>query len=231
MPKLVVVPHNRKSSAAKELANTLSRKLGYKVYRVTEEKIRRRIPFRLRGGTDKLTQLNNFNRDNIPCPEFTTDRAVAEGWINEGCVVMCRTLLMSSEGKGIVVAETREQLVNARLYTKYFKKKEEYRVHVLNGQVIDVQQKRKKRGNDANDAHIRNLSNGYVFCRDGITRPEGIEELAIRAVRSLGYSLGAVDIARNVHYDRMIVLEVNANPGMQGTTLENYANKIIEDLL
>lgn len=40
MAKLVVVPHNMKSGGAKELAKTLSNKLGYKVFRVKPEKVR-----------------------------------------------------------------------------------------------------------------------------------------------------------------------------------------------
>lgn len=63
MAKLVVVPHNMKSGGAKELAKTLSNKLGYKVFRVKPEKVRRRQAFVLRGGIDKLTQLNRFNAE------------------------------------------------------------------------------------------------------------------------------------------------------------------------
>jgi len=156
---------------------------------------------------------------------------VASGWIRDGSTVMCRTLLRASEGRGIVVAETEEQLVNAPLYTRYVPKKEEYRVHVLNGQVIDVQQKKKRRGfEDERNTKVRNLANGYVFCRDGITEPQNLRSVAIRATAALGYNLGAVDIAYNVKKDLLVVLEVNANPGMQGQTLENYANAILRGI-
>lgn len=232
MSKLVVVPNNMKSGAAKALAKTLSDKLGYKVYRVKPSSVRRRTPFVLHGGTDKLTQLNSFNRSEVEHPEFTTDINVARGWITtDGASVMCRTLLRASEGRGIVVAETPEQLVRCNLYTKYVPKKEEYRVHVLNGQVIDVQQKRKRRGfEDERNTKIRNLSNGYVFCRDGIVEPPALRPLAIKATASLNYTLGAVDVAYNVKKDKLVVLEVNANPGMQGQTLEKYATAIVARL-
>jgi glutathione synthase/RimK-type ligase-like ATP-grasp enzyme len=138
-------------------------------------------------------------------------------------------LLRGSEGRGIVVAETAAQMVAAPLYTKYVKKKREFRVHVLNGQVIDVQEKRRRREFDGErDTRIRNLANGYVFCRDGITVPPGLSDLAISATVALGYNLGAVDIAFNEHHNRLVVLEVNSTPGMEGTTLEKYATAIVE---
>lgn len=226
--RLVVVPHKMGSRAAKNLANTLSNKLGYRVLRVKPDRVAKRIPFTLHGGTDKLTQLNKFKNANVPCPDFTTDRAVALTWLANGVPVVCRTLLRASEGRGIVVAETTEQVVAAPLYTKYVKKKKEFRVHVLNGKVIDVQEKRKKKdfGNER-DTRVRNLANGYVFCRDGIVEPDNLRTLAIAATQALGYSLGAVDIAFNQHNNLLVVLEVNANPGMEGTTLETYSGEII----
>ena len=230
MPRLVLVPHNMGSKAAKGLAETLSKKVGHQVFRVTAGRVGKRIPFALREGTDKLTQLNKFKENNVATVEFTPDASVAYGWANDG-VVVCRTMLRSSEGRGIVLAETPEQLVQAPLYTRYFKKKYEFRVHVFNGTVIDVQQKRKRKGlgveDDSRDARIRNLANGYVFCRDGLVEPDGLRELALSATAALGYNLGAGDIVYNEHKRQLAVLEVNANPGLQGSTLETYANAIV----
>lgn len=230
MPKkLVLVPNNMGSRAAKALAQTLSQKLGYKVFRVKPGRERGRPAFKLSPGTAKDVQLNAFANNDVNCPEFTRDRNVAAGWIAAGDSVMCRTLLRASEGRGIVVADTVDQLVAAPLYTRYVKKKHEFRVHVLNGQVIDVQQKRKRRGfEDERNTKVRNLANGYVFCRGAITEPAGLRDAAIKATAALGYQLGAVDIAFNERRGELYVLEVNANPGMQGSTLENYANKIVE---
>jgi glutathione synthase/RimK-type ligase-like ATP-grasp enzyme len=225
--KLVLVPHNLGSQSAKELANSLSSKLGFKVFRVRPTRIKNRIPFFLKEGTDKLTQLTKFKDAGINCPEFTTSRDNALGWLNDGTVV-CRTLLRGSEGRGIVLAETPELVVEAPLYTKYFKKKREFRVHVFNGNVIDVQEKRKKQDfSNERDTRIRNLANGYVFCRGDLQEPAGLRDLAIRATNVLGYTVGAVDIAYNEHLNQLVVFEVNANPGLKGTTLENYSLNII----
>lgn len=230
MPKkLVLVPHNMGSSAARDLAAKLSEKVGHKVWRVTPQRIAGRIAFQLREGTDKLTQLIKFKENNVATLEFTTDRNVAAAWLPDNAVV-ARTVLRGSEGRGIVVAETVEQMVPAPLYTRYFKKKREYRVHVFNGQVIDIQEKRKRKElNDIweRDSRIRNLANGYVFCREGLVEPDGLRDLAVRATAALGYQLGAVDVAYNEHHRQFAVFEVNANPGLQGTTLDNYADAIV----
>jgi glutathione synthase/RimK-type ligase-like ATP-grasp enzyme len=220
------------SRSAKELADRLSEKLGYKVWRVTPEKVRRRKAFQLFSGTDKLTQFRKFAAANLPIPEWTDSRAMAASWIAGEHQVVCRTLLRSSEGKGIVFAKTIDELVEAPLYTKYTKKKNEYRVHILNGEVIDVQEKRKKRSfDDTRDTRIRNLANGYVFCRDDIKEPTRLRDLALKATAALDYPLGAVDIIYNKQQDRLVLLEVNANPGLMGETLDSYADAIIKGLV
>jgi glutathione synthase/RimK-type ligase-like ATP-grasp enzyme len=226
--KLVLVPVNLGSKGAKALADVLSEKVGHKVFRVTPDAVRNRVAFRLRPGTDKLQQFNKFKENNVSCPEHTTSIDDARRWVVDGPVV-CRTLLRASEGRGIVVAETADQLVPAPLYTRYVKKKKEFRVHVLNGEVIDVQEKRKRKevpDDFQRDTRVRNLANGYVFCRDSVHRVPALDDLAITACRALGYNLGAVDVAWNERANQYYVLEVNAAPGMQGSTLVTYADKI-----
>ena len=117
------------------------------------------------------------------------------------------------------------------MYTAYIPKKAEYRVHVLNGEAIDVQQKKKKRGFEhVRDTRIRNVNNGYVYCRDGITVTDSLTNLAIAAVNALNYSYGAVDIIYNEKHNQYYVLEVNSRPGLMGTTLEKYCQAIIKSI-
>jgi D-alanine-D-alanine ligase-like ATP-grasp enzyme len=187
------------------------------------------VAFRLREGTDKLTQFQRFKDAKVSSPDFTTDRAVAADWCRAGSPVVCRTLLRGSEGRGIVVAELENQLVQAPLYTRYVKKKKEFRVHVLNGKVIDVQEKRKQKDfpdDPQRDIRIRNLANGFVFCREDVREPDGLRRLALEAVQALGYTLGAVDVVFNERLGVLYVLEVNSTPGMEGTTLQKYADEI-----
>lgn len=225
--KLVIVPVTLGSASARALAETLSEKVGHKVWRVRPDAVRGRVAFKLRPGTDKLSQFQAFKAAGVSSPDFSVEADDARRWIADGSVVVCRTLLRGSEGRGIVVAERPEEVVQAPLYTRYVKKKKEFRVHVLNGEVIDVQEKRaKKEYEGERNTRIRNLANGYVFCRDSIVEPDGLRELAQRATDALGYTLGAVDVAYNERDNRLYVLEVNSTPGMEGTTLNNYADKI-----
>lgn len=225
--KLVIATNNLKSRSLKVLSQELSKKLDHKVYRVRPHRVKKRLYLKYFGALDKLEQLKRFTESNIPCPEYTTDINTCKEWLRNGSVVVCRTLLRSSCGKGIVIACNENELVTAPLYTKYVKKKHEYRVHVLNGKVIDIQEKRKRVGfSGERNTKIRNLANGYVFCREGVNPPKGIKELGVNAVKSLSYLSGAVDIAYNEKNNRLVVLEVNSNPGLMGKTLENYVESI-----
>lgn len=155
-------------------------------------------------------------------PEWTTSIDVARAW---NSVVVSRHLLRSSEGRGITIADTPDAIQNAPLYVKYIKKLGEYRVHVAFGEVLSISQKRRRNGNDS--SRIRNTANGYVFCRDNVVLPEGINELALKAVQALGLDFGAVDIIYNRHYNQCYVLEVNTAPGIEGTTVNEYANAFV----
>lgn len=125
-------------------------------------------------------------------------------------------------GRGVV--RRLRRVVDAPLYTKYVKKADEYRVHVFGGEVLDVQQKRKRQEvpNDEVDYQIRNLAGGWVFCRDNVDCPDSVRELAVSAVRALGLDFGAVDIGFNRHDGIGYVFEVNTAPGVEGTTLDKY---------
>jgi glutathione synthase/RimK-type ligase-like ATP-grasp enzyme len=94
-------------------------------------------------------------------------------------------------------------------------------LYVFDGQVIDVQQKRRREGANATN-EIRNTANGWVFCREGVEAPAIAVEAAKAAVEALGLDFGAVDIKCNRQGTRCAVLEVNTAPGLEGTSLVNY---------
>jgi D-alanine-D-alanine ligase-like ATP-grasp enzyme len=142
---------------------------------------------------------------------------------------MCRTLLQANSGKGIVVAEKAADVVRAPLYTKYVKKKDEYRIHVLRKpgkepEVISVQRKAKRHDAEDVDFKIRNLANGFVFVREGVVPPDDVNRQAIEAIKTTGLAFGAVDVIWNEHLGQAFVLEVNTAPGLEGQTVEDYAN-------
>lgn len=177
---------------------------------------------------NKLLFLRSLkDTEGIYFPDWCEDIDTARKWIEGGSTVVCRTLLTSHSGNGIVVAETPEQLVKCLLYTKYVKKKKEFRVHVFNGSVIDVQEKRKRPGVESNPK-IRNLANGWVYCKENIKEPDSLRETAIKVIKASNLTFGAVDIIWNEKENRCYVLEVNCAPGLEGTTIESYGVAINE---
>jgi hypothetical protein len=175
---------------------------------------------------NKIEQFQRFQQHGVSCPAFTTD--VTQLANLESKTVFARTLVNSTNGRGIVEFEYGEgQAPRAPLYTAYVPKKAEYRVHVFNDEAVDIQQKRKKRGfENERDTRVRNIQNGYVYCREGITPPAGIEALAVNAVKACAYQYGAVDIIYNEKRKMCYVLEVNSRPGLMGTTLRKYAEAL-----
>ena len=140
--------------------------------------------------------------------------------------VVCRTELAGHSGQGIVIAHDRSELVNAPLYTKYIKKKDEYRVHIGNPNFV-ISLQRKARNTDVPDDEvnweIRNHSNGFIFQRSGVTPPASVVDVALRVLAATKLDFGAVDVVYNQHHDRSYALELNTAPGLEGTTIEEYA--------
>lgn len=172
--------------------------------------------------SDKLLSFTKFAENaQLSIPQWTTDPEVARTF---GTVV-CRTVLRGHSGNGIVLWEGQGDLPRAPLYTQYVKKKHEFRVHVMNGEVIDVQQKRKRRDFDGEpDTKVRNHQNGWVYCRENLDIPNDLKDQALLAISTLDLDFGAVDLIYNERQNRSYVLEVNTAPGLEGTTLENYVN-------
>lgn len=177
--------------------------------------------------SNKLLSFRKFSEHNVSVPEWTQDKEVARSWNK---TIVCRTLLCSHSGRGIVLVEPDQEIPYAKLYVQYKKKKHEFRVHIFNGKVIDIAQKKRKVGHENRDNQIRNHANGWVFAREGITPPAGISTLALSACNALGLRAGAVDIIWNEKENKCYVLEINTAPGIEGTTCKSYTTEIIESL-
>ncbi len=178
---------------------------------------------------NKVEQFERFTQRQVSCPRFAT--TIGDARAIECKTLFARTLINSTNGRGIIEFEvSSEQYPAAPLYTEYIPKKAEYRFHVFGDKVIDIQQKKKKRefNEDERDTRIRNLHNGYIYSRDGVTPPNGAADLAIRAVAALGYQYGAVDLIYNEKRNQCYVLEVNSRPGIINSTCDSYANAIID---
>lgn len=241
--KTYIYAHNPKSESAKALANAIGAK------RIKHEG----STFRAGGGREVInwgaTKLPDevnlcatvYNRDvslvvnklkffdhmkdSGLCPEHTTDKEVAKTWfVRDNSLVVERHVLNGHSGAGIVLAKKALDLGDAKLYTKYIPKRDEFRVHVAFDNIIDVQQKKIKGDHQGNVNHqIRNLAGGYIYAREDIEVPDCVLRAATQAIALCGLDFGAVDIIYNAHADRAYVLEINTAPGLTGTTLDNYA--------
>lgn len=214
------------SQSAKRLAQALTEKVGYKVYRSTKE-FPKKQALCYGAGVDKLTQFEWFAENGVPALFFTTQQAEAEAWMKAGNTVFGRELLNASCGKGIVVFSPEDTISLCPVYTLYKKKKREFRVHVFRDQVVRVVEKKLRKDWDGpREAKIRNLANGFVFCSCD-DEPEGIRELAIKAGGVVKSDFKGVDIGYNAKLNELFVIEVNSAPGIEGTNLDAYVNAII----
>lgn len=194
--------------------------------------------------TNKLIAFQKLQEAGVQIPEFTTDRAEAMRWImkqdshgNYIGKVLARVKLQGHSGEGIHLYcgdsplwdSDELDLVRAPLYVKYIKKTHEYRIHVFGDQVIDIQQKRRRREvpDEQVNWQVRNYQNGFTYSRHDIDPPEEqILEQSRQAVRALTLDFGAVDVIWNSKHQRAYVLEVNTAPGLEGTTLEKYIHAL-----
>ncbi len=157
-------------------------------------------------------------------PTFYTNQ---EDIPDDAFPIVCRTVLAGHSGDGIVIANRRNELVPARLYVQYVKKQDEYRIHLgRRGEetvVISRQRKARREGHENPNWQVRNHSNGFVFVRSGVNPPHSVETVARRVFEATGLDFGAVDVIYNGRRDRAYVLEINTAPGLEGTTVSDYA--------
>lgn len=168
---------------------------------------------------DKLLTFSVWKRI-IPSsiPVYYTEPPVASDKI-----IFARNHIRGRSGSGITVFRPGEPIPGgAPLYVEYIKKDIEYRVHVVDGAVISIQQKKRRSDFDRNPDQqlIRSHGNGWVFCPINIDEVrEDVKELALIAVASLGLTFGACDVVISSEDDRPYVLECNTAPGLTSPTV------------
>ncbi len=179
--------------------------------------------------------MKEAGREDI-IPPWAEDKHVALAWLKEGFDVCVREKLTGNSGDGLSICKPEDELKDAPLYTKYVPKTEEYRVHVVGGQAIDVQRKARKLAveDDAVNWQIRNHDNGFIFARGNLEVPERLKDIAVEVCDILGLDFGGVDVIYNKKRDTYLVLEVNTAPGIEGATVGKYKEaiqKLVERLL
>ncbi len=178
-------------------------------------------PVSVSAAADKLVTFELLSLKSIPVPAWTKDIEVAKAWQSK---VYGRDSACGHGGEGIHVYNPGEELGHHLFYTKGVKNAIEYRIHIADGRVLDITQKKKKNGHESLVNGVRNHENGWVFCRNNIIKPhDTLVQTATDAVRGLDLCFGAVDICTS-SAGQVTVFEVNTAPGIEGTTLDRYVS-------
>lgn len=166
-------------------------------------------------------------------PDWTTDIDVVRGWFDDhkSLKVVERHKLSSHSGEGIRIVDQKELITVAPLYVKYIPKRDEFRVHMVDGEIIDIQQKKKRLDFDGEvNYNIRNHAGGFIYAREDIEVPECVKRVAYQANDCFAewLAIGAMDIIYNSKLDRAYLLEINTAPGLEGRTVQLYADALKE---
>lgn len=141
-------------------------------------------------------------------------------------------LLESTQGKGVVLAETEKaaqsvinafKSVKANILVQEFIKEangQDIRCFVINGKVVAAIQRQAKKGEFRSNIH-----QGGTASRIKITAEE--RKLAIKAAKILNLPVAGVDIIRSNRGP--LLLEVNSSPGLEG--IENATGKDIANMM
>lgn len=184
-------------------------------------------PERVAIACNKLSAYRVLEDEDL-CPAYTEREDVARAWLQK-CDIVERHTLTGMGGAGIRVVEKGDfdsLSDKAKVYCIYVPKKAEFRVHVICGNIVDVQRKSRRRDvpDDKVNWKVRNHDNGFIYARGndlGVV-PNQVKEVALRAVGLLGLDFGAVDVIYNETRNMAYVLEVNTAPGLSGETVEIY---------
>lgn len=173
--------------------------------------------------------------DGPRIPEFTTDLKTAQDWALSGLVVLGRKE-HGSAGKDVAFFEEKpEKFLGSDLWLQYKKKKQEYRIHIMGGEVLMMQQKvlpttdpeGKPIPRDSVDFRIRTHRTGFVFKKQDVNPPADVLKQANKAFKILaakGLDFGAIDVIYNKAEDQAYVLECNTAPGLEETSISTYAD-------
>jgi len=182
--------------------------------------------------TNKKLAFEVFRDHSVSVPTFTSDYNAAKGWAQSGRMVFARTILQGHSGAGIHIMDPEHPDtwdVRAQLFTMYVKKKEEFRVHICNGNIFLVQRKGLKQefaGQPDVNHLIRNLANGFAFVRNEVVVPEDVKVQALKAWGASQLDFGAVDVIWNERSAKAYVLEINTAPGLVNSSVDDYAEAL-----
>lgn len=202
-------------------------------------------PDAVSGASNKVNAFREMTGAGVSTVEWTVDESVATNWYEERSVVYARTTTRGHSGAGIIVCYndasgldvvggvtvSDNEVVSAPLYTKGITgPRREFRIHVMGGNIVFTQQKRRRDGfADMPEASniVRNYHTGWIYATQNVSANHAAQANAIAAVQALGLDYGAVDVITNG--SNAWVLEVNTAPGMTGSNLENFCRCLVDN--
>jgi ribosomal protein S6--L-glutamate ligase len=184
---------------------------------------------------DKLfaSQLFSKNDIHIPITGFAKSPMDTKDLIKmvNGAPLIIK-LLESTQGKGVVLAETNKaaesvinafKSVNTNILVQEFIKEangQDIRCFVVNGKVVASMQRQAQKGE-----FRANIHQGGIASTIKITAEE--KKLALKAAKVLNLAVAGVDIIRS--NKGPLLLEVNSSPGLEG--IENATGKDIANAM
>lgn len=168
-----------------------------------------------KGGCDKLHEMRVLTDAGVAVPPHS--KHPKPGWLARSFRHRSGSDLLRG-GRGDYYVEKVETV-------------REFRVHVYNGKSIRLGVKVPAK--DPHHPFIRTKQGGWKLSYGGAAEyPQeraAAREIAKRAVDALSYQFGAVDVGIRPSGEA-IVWEVNSAPGLEGGTIEAYADHIRGDL-
>lgn len=183
------------------------------------------LPGQITLASNKLQFFRHVEDSEVRIPDFTTDIDVARQWQADGFEVCERHSLTGHSAAGLRFVPQGVDITRAPLYTKYVPKKEEYRVHFMNGEILFTQQKKRRLDVADEDVNwkVRNHDNGFIYARENVEVPADVHTQARATIERLGLDFGAIDIIYVKKSALAYVLEVNTAPGLEGQSVQDYA--------
>lgn len=165
---------------------------------------------------DKESSLVEMARQNIPVPMFLN---------TPPCVARTRK---HSRGEGLWLclqwSDVLEAEREADYFVEYIPSRREFRVHVLGGKPILLQEKRLKDAQGSMYRWVRNDGNGWGFRTIKEINAEAVD-IAVKSVAALGLDFGAVDIVES-DFGKFYALEVNSAPTLRDSNAELWAEQL-----
>ena len=178
-------------------------------------------------------RFSNAIKDKFATPEFIRDREPRD----DEFPIVIRELMCSFGGKGIVMCPDREsfdEAYNGSYWTRFVKTTQEFRVHILGGNVARLFKKVRIPIDDVTPAEeefpIRTIKSGnYRFSlrRDNNLFPE-LNGVVRQLHDEIGGECYALDVGELPDNNGWFIYEANSAPGLNPNTALVYAKYLVE---